>query len=148
VEYSRVISSRSSSTVSSIKLKGHREVLGDERVVIMASKAVDISHHTRRAMKYLKEVTKKFLGPPTDLMDRPITFEDFLDGAAVAEPKEFSTLEKFPVLTDGPATATSLSDEGMIVALTLSTAARAESNRTEASTVHGNVEVAGAVRAE
>ena len=69
MEYSRVISSRSSSTVSSIKLKGHREVLGDERVVIMASKAVDISHHTRRAMEYLKEVTKKFLGPLTNLMD-------------------------------------------------------------------------------
>jgi hypothetical protein len=121
VEYSRVISSRSGSTVSSIKLEGHREVLSDERVVIMASKAVNISHHTRRAMEDLKEVTKKFLGPP---------------------------IEKFPVLTDGPATAYSLPDKGMIVALTLSTAARAESNRTEASAVYGNFEVAGAFRAE
>ena len=34
------------------------------------------------------------------------------------------------------------------MALMLSTAARAESNRTEASAVHGNVEVAGAFRAE
>jgi hypothetical protein len=148
VEYSRVISSRSGSTVSSIKLEGHREVLGDERVVIMASKAVNISHHTRWAMEDLEEVTKKFLGPPTNLMDRPIVFKDFLDGAAVAESKKFSTPEKFPVLTDGPVTATSLSDEGMIVAFTLSTAARAESNRAEASAVHGNVEVAGAFRAE
>ena len=81
-------------------------------------------------------------------LDRPIIFKDFLDGTAVAEPKEFSTPEKFPVLTDGPATATSLSDEGMIVTLTFSTASRAESNRTEASAVHGNVEVAGASRAE
>ena len=81
-------------------------------------------------------------------MDRPIVFKDFLDGAAVAEPKEFSTPEKFPVLTDGPATATGFSDEGMIVALTLSTAARAESNRMEASAVHGNVEVTGAFRVE
>ena len=61
--YNRVISSRSGSTVNSIKLEGHREVLSDERVVIMVSKAVDISHHTRMAMEYLKEVTKKFLGP-------------------------------------------------------------------------------------
>ena len=43
-------------------------------------------------------------------------------GAAVPEPKEFSTPEKFPVLTDGPATATSFADEGMIVALMLGTA--------------------------
>ena len=65
--------------------------MSDERVVIMASKAVNISHHTRRAMEYLKKVTKKFLGPPTNLMDKPIIFNDFLDGAAVAKPKEFST---------------------------------------------------------
>ena len=47
-----------------------------------------------------------------------------------------------------PATATSFSDEGMIVALTLGTAVRAESNRMEASAIYGNVEVAGAFRAE
>ena len=81
-------------------------------------------------------------------MDRSIIFEDFRNGAAVAEPKEFSTPEKFPVLTDGPTTATGFSDEGMIVALTLGTAARAESNRTEASAAHCNVEVANAVRSE
>jgi hypothetical protein len=53
VEYSKVISSRSGSTVSSIKLEGHREVLSDEKVVIMASKAkaVDILHHTLQAME-------------------------------------------------------------------------------------------------
>ena len=57
-------------------------------------------------------------------MDRPIVFKDLLDGPAVAELKEFSTPENFPVLTDGPATATSLSDDRMIVALMLSTAGR------------------------
>jgi|TARA_B110000240_G_scaffold46839_1_gene53070 hypothetical protein len=148
VENSRVIGSRAGSTVSSIKLEGHHEVLSDERVIVVASKAVDIPHHTRRAMEDLKEITEKFLSPSTNLMDGSIIFEDFLDGAAVAEPKELSTPEKFPVLTDGPATATSFSDEGMIVALTLGTAARAESNRTEASAAHCNVEVANAVRSE
>ena len=128
-------------------MEDRREVLGDERVVIMASKAIDISHHKR--MEYLKDVTKKFLGPSTNLMDtRPIIFKDCLDSAAVAEPEEFSTPKKFPVLADGPATATNLSDKGMIVALTFSTAARDESNRTEVSAVHGNVKVAGAFRAE
>jgi hypothetical protein len=81
-------------------------------------------------------------------MDRSIIFEDFRNGAAVAEPKEFRTPEKFPVLTDGPTTATGVSDKGMIVALTLGTAARAESKRTVASAVHCNVEVADAVRSE
>jgi hypothetical protein len=148
VENSRVIGSRAGSTVSSIKLEGHHEVLSDERVIVVASKTIDIPHHTRRAMEDLKEITEKFLSPSTNLMDGSIIFEDFLDGAAVAEPKELSTPEKFPVLTDGPATATSFSDEGMIVALTLGTAARAESNRTEASAAHCNVEVANAVRSE
>jgi hypothetical protein len=81
-------------------------------------------------------------------MDRSIIFEDSRNGTAAAEPKEFSTPEKFPVLTDGPATATGFSDIGMIVALTLGTAARAELNRTEASAVHCNVKVADAVRLE
>jgi hypothetical protein len=148
VENSRVIGSRASSTVSSIKLEGHREVLSDERVIIVVSKSVDVSHHTRRAMEDSKETTEKFLGPSANLMDRSIIFEEFLDGAAVAEPKEFSTPEKFPVLTDGPATATGFFDEGMIVALTLGTAARAESNRKEASTAHCNVKVADAVKSE
>jgi hypothetical protein len=138
---SRVVGSRAGSTVSSIKLQGHREVLSDERLIVAVSRAVDVPHHMRRVIKDLKEITEKFLSPSTNLMDRSIIFEDFLDEAAVAEPKEFSTPEKFPVLTDDSATATGFSDEGMIVALTLSTAARAESNRTEASAVHCNVEV-------
>ena len=45
-------------------------------------------------------------------------------------------------------TATGFSHERMVVVLTLSTAARAESNRAEASAVHCNVKVAGAFRAE
>ena len=141
------ISSRLGSTVGSIKLEGNREVLGDERVIIIVSKAVDISHHMRRVLEYLREVTKKFLDLSTNLMDRPIIFKDFLDGTAVAAPKEFNTLEEFPVLTDA-ATATSFSNEGMVVVLTFSTAARAESNMTDTSAVHGNVKVAGAFRAE
>ena len=112
-----------------------RWLLGDERVIVMASKAFDISRHMRRAMEDLKEITEKF-------------FENFLDGTAVAKPKEFSTPKQFLVLTDGPATATSFSDEGMIVALTLSIAERAKPNRTEASAVHGNIKVADAFRAE
>jgi hypothetical protein len=123
-------------------------VLSDERVIVVASKAVNIPHHMRRVMEDLKEITEKFLSPSTNLMDGSIIFEDFFDGAAVAEPKELSTPEKFPVLTDGPATATGFSNEGMIVALTLGTAARAESNRMEASATHCNVEVTDAVRSE
>ena len=56
MENSRVIGSRTGSTVSSIKLEGHHEVLSDERVIVVASKAVDIPHHTRRAIEDLKEI--------------------------------------------------------------------------------------------
>ena len=122
VDCSRAVGSRSGSTVRATKLEGDREVLGDELVIRVASKAVDISHHMCRAMEDLKEITKKFLGPSTNLMDRTIIFENFLDGTAVAKPKEFSTPEKFPVLPTG------FSDERMVVALTLGTAARSESS--------------------
>ena len=44
------------STVSSIKLKGHHEVLSDERVIVVASKAVNIPHHMCRAIEDLKEI--------------------------------------------------------------------------------------------
>jgi hypothetical protein len=94
VENSRVVGSRASSTVSSIKLESHYEVLSDEKVIVVASKAVDIPHHTRRVMEDLKEITEKFLSPSTNLIDGSIIFEDFLDGAAVAEPKELSTLSR------------------------------------------------------
>ena len=42
MENSRVVGSRAGSTVSSIKLEGYREVLSDERVIVVVSKAVDI----------------------------------------------------------------------------------------------------------
>ena len=58
-----------------------------------------------------------------------------------------SEVARFLVLNDGLATATGFSDERMVVALTLGTAVRNESNRMEASAVYGNVEVAGAFRA-
>ena len=84
MENSRVAGSRSGGTVRGIQLEGNREVLGDERVIIMASKAIDISHHTRRAMEDLKEITEKFLGPSTELMDRAIIFENFFDGTGLS----------------------------------------------------------------
>ena len=82
VEYSRVVGKRLGSTVRGIKLEGHREVLGDELVIVVVSKAVDISHHTLWAMEDLQEITEKFLGPSTNMMDKPIIFENFLDSAA------------------------------------------------------------------
>ena len=70
VASSRVVGSRLGSMVRGIKVEGDHEVLGDELVIVVVSKAVDTSHHIRRAMEDLKEITKKFLGPLTNLMDR------------------------------------------------------------------------------
>ena len=50
-----------SSRLGSTDINLDREALGDGRIIIMASKAVDISHHTRRAIEDLKEITEKFL---------------------------------------------------------------------------------------
>jgi hypothetical protein len=58
-------------------------VLGDESIVIMTSKAIDISHHPSWAMEHLKEVTEEFLSPATDLMNGSIILQDLFDGAAV-----------------------------------------------------------------
>jgi len=67
-----VVSRRASSTVSEIKLECYFEMSGDERVFVEAGEAVNISHHSSGAMKYLKEITEKLLGPTSDLMDGTI----------------------------------------------------------------------------
>jgi hypothetical protein len=72
VEDSRVAGGGASSAVGEGKLKGKGEVLGDESIVIMASEAVDISHHSSWAMEDLKEATKEFLGLAADLMNGAI----------------------------------------------------------------------------
>ena len=65
MENSRVVGSRSGSTaVGSIKLEGHCEVLGDERVIIMASKTINICHHMRRqGNERLGRNIQQVLGP-------------------------------------------------------------------------------------
>jgi hypothetical protein len=88
VEDSSVIGGGASCAVGEEKLKGKGEVLGDESIVIMASKAIDISHHSSWAMEDLEEVTKEFLGPAADLMNGAIILQNFFDSTAVAEPKE------------------------------------------------------------
>jgi hypothetical protein len=72
---SRVIGGGASSTVGEEKLKGKGEVLGDESIVMMASKAIDISHHSSWAMEDLKEATKEHLGPAADLMNGAIMLQ-------------------------------------------------------------------------
>ncbi len=94
----------------------------------MASKAIDISHHARRAMDDLKEVSKEFLGPATDLMDRTIKVQNFFDSTAVAQPKEFGAPKELPILTDSPAATAGFTDKGMVMTFPFSAAAGAEAD--------------------
>jgi hypothetical protein len=143
-----VVSSRTSCTVGGVELQGDGLVLGDERVVVMASKAIDIPHHTRRTMEDLKEIAKELLSPTTDLMDGPIILQDFFDGAAVAKPEELGAPKKFPVLTDTPTTAASFTNKGVIVAFPLGAATGAKPNGPETSAVHREVEGVAAFSTE
>jgi hypothetical protein len=102
-------------------------MLGNERM-IEASKAVDIPHHTSWSMEDLEKITKEFLGPTTDLMNRPIVFKDLLDGTAIAEPKELGAPKEFAVLADSPSTTTGFADERMEMTLAFSATARAKVN--------------------
>ncbi len=113
--------------------------------MIEPSEAVDVSHHARWAMENLKEVSKKLLGPAADLMDGPVIFQNFFDGAAVAEPIEFCAPEEFPILANSPAPAASFAHKRMVVAFPFSAAAGAESDRAQARTVHSEVKGANAV---
>jgi hypothetical protein len=88
IENSGVISGGSSSTVSEIELEGDLEVLSNQRM-FEPGEAIDIPHHASRPMEDVEKVAEKLLSPTTDLMDWPIVFQNFFDGAAVAEPKEF-----------------------------------------------------------
>jgi hypothetical protein len=74
--------------ISCIELESNSEMLCDEYVVIMASNAIDIPHHTGWLVKNLEVVAKEFLGPAADLMNRSIIFQNFLDGTAIAKPKK------------------------------------------------------------
>jgi hypothetical protein len=129
-------------------LKGKGEVLGDESIVIIASKAIDISHHLSWAMEDLKEATKEFLGPAADLMNGAIILQNFFDSAAVAEPKEFGAPKKFPILANSPAPATGFTDKGVKMTLALGAAAGTELDGTKAGAIHSDVELTDAVGAK
>ena len=146
-EGGRVVGGRTSGAVGKVELKSNLEVLSDERMV-EASKAIDVFHHARWAMKYLKEVTKKLLSPAADLMDRPVVLQDFFDGAAIAEPKEFGAPKEFAVLTNAPAPAASFTDKRMEMTFSFGATARAEANRAQAGPIHSKVESADALRTE
>jgi hypothetical protein len=138
-ERSGVIGGRTSGTVSEIELEGNFEMLGDERMV-EASKTINISHHTRWAMKDVKEVSEELLGPATNLVDGAIVLQYLFDSTAVAEPIEFRAPEKFAVLANTPAPAASFAHKGMVVTFAFSAAAGAEANRAQAGPIHGEVE--------
>ena len=147
-EDGRIIGGRPSSAIRCVKLKGEGEMLRNERVVETASKAVDVPHHARWTMKHLEKVAKKLLSPASDLVDGSIMFEDFFDSSAIAQPKEFGTPKKFPVLADAPVTAAGFTNKGVIMTLSFGAAAGAKANGSETSTFHRDVEVADAVRAK
>jgi hypothetical protein len=119
-------------------------MFGDQRM-IEPRKAVDVPHHTSRSVKYLEEVSEKLLCPTADLMNWPIILQNFLNGAAIAQPKELGAPKKFPILADGPASTSGFADKRMEVAFPLGTAARPESDRPQTSSVHSNVEGASAL---
>jgi hypothetical protein len=76
----------------------------------------------------LEKITKEFLGPTTDLMNRPIVFKNLLDGTAIAEPKELVAPKEFAVLADSPSTTTGFADERMEMTLAFGATARAKAN--------------------
>jgi hypothetical protein len=91
-ENGSVMGNRPSSMISCVKLKGEGEVLNDKRMDEAASEAIDVSHHARRAMKHLKEVTKEFLGPAAALVDGPVTFENFFDSTMSRKPMQIQVV--------------------------------------------------------
>jgi hypothetical protein len=123
MEYSAVICSRASGTVSEIELECDLEMSGNERIFVEACEAVDVFHHSSRPMKYLKEISEKLLGPTPDLMDWTIVLQDLLDGATIAEPEEFRAPEKLSILADCPASAAGFADKGMVMTFPLGAAA-------------------------
>ena len=147
VENGRVVSSGSSGSVSEVELEGDLEMFSDQRM-FKAGKAVDIPHHASRPMEDMEETTEKLLSPTADLMNRPIVFQNFFNGAAITEPKEFRAPKKFPILADGPTTTSGFANERVKVAFSLAAAARAKSNRAQTSPVHSEVEGAHAIGVE
>ena len=147
VENGRVVSSGSSGSVGEVELEGDLEMFIDQRM-FKAGKAVDIPHHASRPMEDMEEVTEKLVSPTADLMNWPIVFQKFFNGTAVAKPKEFRSPKEFPILADGPASTSGFTNKRVKMAFSLAAAARAKSNRAQASSVHSEVEGAYAIGVE
>ncbi len=137
MENSGIAGSGASSTVGETELESDFQMLGDERMVEAASKAINISHHACRPMKHLEEVAEELLSPATDLVDGSIVFENLFDCCTITEPEKFGSPKKLAVLTDGPASTTSFTNERVKMAFSFSATARAKANRSEAGAVHG-----------
>jgi hypothetical protein len=61
-------------------------------------------------------------------MNRPIILQNFFNGAAVTEPKEFGAPKKLPILADGPTSTSGFANERVKVAFSFAAAARANNN--------------------
>jgi hypothetical protein len=130
VEDGWIIGSWTSGTVCEVELVSDFEMLGNKKTFVEAGEAIDVSHHPSRTMKDLEKIAKELLRPTTNLMDGAVVFENLLDGAAIAEPEEFRTPEKFAILADRPASTASFTDKRMIMAFSRGATAGAETNGT------------------
>lgn len=88
MEQVAIVSSRPSGTIRKVQLERDFVMLGDKRIFVEAGEAVDVFHHPRWTMEDLEEISKKLLGPTSDLMNGTVIFQDLLDGDAVAHPEE------------------------------------------------------------
>lgn len=136
----RVISARAGGAVGSVKLQRSCVVLSNKRVIETAAKAINVSHHTGRPVEDAKKITKEFLSPATDLVDRSSVLQNLFDCTAIAQPEEFGTPKKFPVLTDGPSPATSFAHKRVVMGFTFGAAAGTKSDGAEASAMHSEIE--------
>jgi hypothetical protein len=95
-------------------------------------------------MKDLKVISQKFLGPATDLMNRPIILEDLTHSTAVAEPKEFRAPEVFTMLAKTPVATGGLTNKGMEVTFGVGAFARPKPKWPKTGARHGKVSIAEA----
>jgi hypothetical protein len=116
-----------------------------DKGVVEAGKSVDILHHAGWRMDDSEVVTKQFLSPTADDVDRAVIIENFFDGAAIKDPIEECAPEILFVFQDCPAAASGFTDKGVKVVLLLCAFPRVKPDRPEPSATEGEVKVTDAV---
>ena len=112
---------------------------------VAATKGVNVRHHASGPMDYSEVVAEQFLCPASDNVNLAVVVQNFLHGAAIADPVKHGAPEIFLVFGNTPSATSGFAHKGVEVSFLLGTFPGIEANREEASAFECKIEFTDAV---